>query len=69
MVRPLLWKQLCENSLPAFRRGAAMTDAMWYPSTYLCQSEKANRVLEYFQHWLPAYAMDAVSEVLGKKPM
>lgn len=67
--RPVRWRDIRDHGMIALKRNAAMTDVVWYPSLHFTSSRHLNSLGVMLQHWLPAYAMDAVARLAGKRPM
>ncbi|CAG0880196.1 unnamed protein product [Darwinula stevensoni] len=44
-------------------------DVLWYPSGAFKTSKTLNNIYGYFLHYLPAYVLDGIALVSGKKPV
>lgn len=69
MERPVRWRDIRDHGMRALKQEAAMTDVVWYPSLHFTGSRQLNNLGVILQHWMPAYAMDAVARLAGKRPM
>ncbi|XP_018022650.2 putative fatty acyl-CoA reductase CG5065 [Hyalella azteca] len=69
MERPMKWREMTEYGMVALKTSAAMTDAVWYPSLNLSDSRHINAISVIIQHWAPAYVLDAIARIAGKRPM
>ncbi|XP_041971169.1 fatty acyl-CoA reductase wat-like isoform X2 [Aricia agestis] len=66
--KPLLWENFMKisevNGLPI-----PPANAIWYYSLILTNSKILYELLFFFLHWVPAYIVDGIAILLGKKPM
>lgn len=65
--RPVRWDELNEHLMVALRRNA-MNDVVWYPNLCFTQHKTLNTIAVLLQHWLPAYLMDVMAKLAGKRP-
>lgn len=42
---------------------------VWYPAGVLRSSPTTNAIYSYFVHYIPAYLLDIVARLMGKKPL
>ncbi|XP_068212189.1 putative fatty acyl-CoA reductase CG5065 [Palaemon carinicauda] len=68
MERPVRWDEINQHGLCALRRNA-MNDVVWYPDLQFTQHKTLNTIAVLLQHWLPAYLMDFVARLAGKRPI
>ncbi|XP_041971168.1 fatty acyl-CoA reductase wat-like isoform X1 [Aricia agestis] len=66
--KPLLWENFMKisevNGLPI-----PPANAIWYYSLILTNSKILYELLFFFLHWVPAYIVDGIAILLGKKPI
>lgn len=65
---PITWKEFVRQSFIAMRKHP-LSDMLWYPDGKCRSNAIVNCYMKYFLHFLPAYLVDSVSWLTGKKPM
>ncbi|XP_038219934.1 fatty acyl-CoA reductase wat-like [Zerene cesonia] len=65
---PLTWHQYMKlNEIQGLK--VPPTQAIWCYLLVLTQTDMAYAIYSFFLHWVPAYIIDAIAVVIGKKPM
>jgi hypothetical protein len=65
---PITWKEFVTQCFVSMRKHP-LGDLMWYPDGRCRSSRLVNTFCSYTLHYFPAYLIDAVSWLTGKKPM
>lgn len=68
MQNPISWKEFVDYSF-VFMRKHPLGDLVWYPDGQIHTNWIYNKFCVMALHVLPAYILDGVSMVLGKKRM
>merc|ERR1719420_2735743 len=67
-TNPIKWGQVETLAMAAMRK-YPMENVLWYPGGSYKQSDFVNRICQVAFQSLPAYMIDSVSYLLGKKPV
>ena len=67
-IRPITWNQVLNYGLAELRR-SPLSGIFWYPGGTFTKSPLLNNLWLALCHFLPAYAVDAVMMLMGKKPL
>ncbi|KAF0294751.1 putative fatty acyl-CoA reductase [Amphibalanus amphitrite] len=67
-IRPIYWRQVLKYGHNELRR-SPLSDVFWYPGGSFTKSPMLHNFWVAVCHFLPAYAIDAVIMLMGKKPM
>jgi fatty acyl-CoA reductase len=65
---PLLWGQL-QNWGFQHLKSNPLNDVMWYPGANFRSNPIMNNINDFFIHYVPAYVMDIIARLSGRKPM
>ncbi|XP_037071461.1 putative fatty acyl-CoA reductase CG5065 [Pollicipes pollicipes] len=67
-IRPIYWHQVLNWGIQELRR-TPMRNVIWYPGATFTNSPLLNNFWVGICHFLPAYIVDAVVMLLGKRPI
>uniref|UniRef100_A0A1B0ARC3 Fatty acyl-CoA reductase n=1 Tax=Glossina palpalis gambiensis TaxID=67801 RepID=A0A1B0ARC3_9MUSC len=64
---PIKWGEFVNHTLSMVRKHP-LESCVWYPSGVLRRSTTLNTIYGIFVHYIPAYLLDALARLMGKKP-
>lgn len=65
---PVRWGDLQVHGMKALKVNV-LNDVIWYPALTFTKHKTVNTISAIFKHWVPAYMMDFLAKLSGKKPM
>lgn len=68
MEKPIKWNDINEFGMKALKTNA-MNDCVLYPNLHFTTYRSINNVAVIFKHWIPAYCIDVLARIMGKKPI
>uniref|UniRef100_A0A1B0ADE2 Fatty acyl-CoA reductase n=1 Tax=Glossina pallidipes TaxID=7398 RepID=A0A1B0ADE2_GLOPL len=64
---PIRWGEFVNHTLSMVRKHP-LESCVWYPSGVLRRSTTLNTIYGIFVHYIPAYLLDVLARLMGKKP-
>jgi fatty acyl-CoA reductase len=66
--KPITWDQFVNLSIDNMRKHP-LEGVLWYPTGKLRMNRPLNELHAFFTHFIPAYVLDILARIAGKKPI
>ena len=66
--KPVTWGNFVQMAIENMRKHP-LEGALWYPTGILRRNRAINTIHSVFAHYIPAYILDIMARMAGRKPM